>query len=60
MSLPSSWQKWDLNKLSISDLFEDLLSWNLESKLITPKYITATYFGALVAVLNIFDLGVGP
>ena len=33
-------------------VFEDLLSWNLESKLITPKYITGTYFGAIVAIFN--------
>ena len=43
--LPSWWQKLDLNEFPISELFEGLLSWNLESKLITPKYITSTYFG---------------
>ena len=42
--------KW----IPISELFEDLLSWNLESKLITPKYITGTYFGAIVAIFNFF------
>ena len=50
--LPSWWQKLDLNEFPISELFEDLLSWNLESKLITPKYITGTYFGAIVAIFN--------
>ena len=40
--------------------FQELLSWNLESKLITPKYITGTYFGAMVAILNFCDLGAGP
>ena len=25
---------------------------NLESKLITPKYITSTYFGAIAAIFN--------
>ena len=38
--LPSWWLKFELKDLSISELFEDLLSWNLESKLITPKNIT--------------------
>ena len=38
--------------ISISELFEELLSLNLESKLITPKYITGTYFGAIVAIFN--------
>ena len=50
--LPSWWQKSELNDLSISELFEDLLSWNSESKLITPKYITCTYFGAIVATFD--------
>ena len=50
--LPSWWQKLDLNELSISQLFEDLLSWNLESKLIAPKNITSTYFGAIMAIFN--------
>ena len=52
VSLPSWWQKLELKDLSISELFEELLSWNLESKLITPKYITGTYFGAIVAIFN--------
>ena len=50
--LPSWWQKLDLNEFPIYELFEDLLSWNLESKLITPKYITSTYFGAIAAIFN--------
>ena len=50
--LPSWWQKLELNDLSISELFEDLLSWNSESKLITPKNITGTYFGAIMAIFN--------
>merc|ERR1712239_94255 len=50
--LPSWLQKLDLNEFPISELFEDLLSSNLESKLITPKYITGTYFGAIVAIFN--------
>ena len=44
--------KIDLKDLSVSESFEELLSWNLESKLITPKYITGTYFGAIVAIFN--------
>ena len=31
-----------------------------ESMLITPKYITGTYFGAIVAVFNFCDLGAAP
>ena len=50
--LPSWWQELDLNEFPISELFEYLLSWNLKSKLITPKYITGTYFGAFVAIFN--------
>ena len=42
----------ELNDLSISELFEDLLSWDSESKLITPKNITGTYFGALILVFQ--------
>ena len=57
--LPSSWQKFDLNDLSISELFEELLSLNSESKLITPKYITSTYFGAIVAMFILYELRVG-
>ena len=45
-------QKLELNGWTISELLEDLLSLNLEYKLITPKYITGTYFGAIVAILN--------
>ena len=52
--LPSWWQKFYVNELSISELFEDLLSWNSESKVITPKYITGTYFGAILAILDFF------
>ena len=44
--------KFDQKDLSVSEPFEELLSWNLESKLITPKYITGTYFGAIVAIYN--------
>ena len=55
--LPSWWQKLDLNEFPISELFEDLLSSNLESKLITPKYITGTNFGAIVAMfISIFKV----
>ena len=50
--LPSWWQKLELNDLSISELFDDLLSWNSESKLITPKNITGTYFGAIMEIFN--------
>ena len=60
VALPFWWQKLELKDLSISELFEELLSWNSESKLITPKYITGTYFGAMVAILNFCDLGAGP
>ena len=34
------WHKLEQKKLSISQLFEEVMSWNSESKLITPKYIT--------------------
>ena len=54
--LPSWWQKLDLNKVPISELFEDLPSWNLESKLITPKYITGNYIGAIMAIFNFFSV----
>ena len=50
--LPSWWQKLELNDWSIYELFKELLSWNLESKLITPRYITCTYFGAIVTIFN--------
>ena len=50
--LPSLWQKLDVNELSISELFEDLLTLNLESKLINPKNITGTYFGSIMAIFN--------
>ena len=53
--LPFWWQKLELKDLSISELFEEPLSWNLESKLITPKYITGTYFGAIVFLFFQFD-----
>jgi len=43
---------WPKN-LSVSKSFEGLLSWNSESKLITPKYITGNYFGAIVAIFII-------
>ena len=58
--LPSWWQKLELKDLSISEPFEELLSWNLESKRITPKYITGTYFGAVTAIFDFCDLGAGP
>ena len=45
-------QKFDQKDLSVFELFEELLSWNSESKLITPKYITDTYFSAIVAILD--------
>ena len=58
--LPSWWQKLELKESSISESFEELLSWNSESKLITPLYITGTYIGAIVAIFNFCDLGEGP
>ena len=60
MPLPSWWQKLELKHSSISESFDELLSWNSESKLITPKYITGIYFGAIVAILEFCDLGAGP
>ena len=48
--LPSWWQKLELKDLSISELFEELLSWNSESKLIIPKYSTGIYFQAIGAI----------
>ena len=57
--LPFWWQKLDLNEFPISELFEDLLTRNLESKLITPKYITSTYFGAIIAIFTIHELRAG-
>jgi len=50
--LLSWWQELELNDLSMSQLFGELLSWNLESKLVIPKYIAGTYFGAIVAIFN--------
>ena len=50
--LPSWWQKLELNDLSISELFKDLLSWNSEYKRITSKNIIGTYFGAIMAIFN--------
>ena len=58
--LPFWWQQLELKYLSISEFFEELMSWNLESKLITLKYITGTYFGANVAILNFYDSGADP
>ena len=58
--LPSQYQKLKPKDVSTSELFEELLSWNLKSKLITPKYITDTYFSAITAILNFCDLGAGP
>ena len=52
--------KIDLKDVSLSESFEELLSWNLEYKLITPKYIASTYFGAIVAISNFCDLRAGP
>ena len=52
--LPSWWQKLELNNSSLFELFEELLSWNLDSKMITPKYITCTYFGDIVVIFNFF------
>ena len=45
-----------VEKLELKDFFiyepvEELLSWNKESKLITPKFITGTYFGSIVTIL---------
>ena len=37
--LPSWWQKLELKDLFISELFEELLSSNSESKLITPNIL---------------------
>ena len=48
--LPSWWQELELKYLSISELFKELFSWNLESKLFTPKNITGTYFCAILAI----------
>ena len=56
--LPSWWHKWELKDLSISELFEELLSWNSDSKQIIPKYIIGTYFGAIVAIFNFFFIEV--
>ena len=49
----------ELKDLSISQLFEELQSLNLEYDIITPKYITSTYFGSMAATLNFYDLGAG-
>ena len=59
VQLPSCWQKFSLKDISISESFEELLSWNSESKLITPKYITDTYFGTMAAILDFYVVGVG-
>ena len=39
--------------LATSEMFEELLSWNLKSKLITPKYITGTYFDAMATIFEV-------
>ena len=52
LKVPYWGQKMELKDWSISESFEELLSWNLESKLITPKYITGTYFCAIMAIFN--------
>ena len=52
--LPFWWQNLELKDLFISESFEDLLSGNLESMPITPKYITGTYYGAIVAIFNFY------
>ena len=44
----------------MSQPFEELQSSNLETELITPKYIMGTYFGAMAAILDFCDLGAGP
>ena len=49
--------KKELKDLSMSESFKELLSWNSESKLFTPKFSTGNYFGDIVAIL---DLGAGP
>ena len=41
MSLPSMWQKFDLNEFPISEMFEYLLSFNLESKYFPQKILVA-------------------
>ena len=60
VTLPSWWQKLELEDFSISELFEELLSWNSEGKLITPEYITSTYFGTIVAIFSFCELKTGP
>ena len=55
--LSSWWQIFELKDLSISELFEELLSLNSESKMIIPKYVTGTYFGVIVGILIFCDLG---
>ena len=37
----------------IYQLFEELEGWNLEFKLITPKYITGTYFDTLLSMFGL-------
>ena len=51
IQMPFWWQEFYLRDLSISESFEELLNFNSESKL-TPKYITGTCFGAIVAIFD--------
>jgi len=41
--------KWIIH---VSELFENLPSWNLESKLVSPKNITDPYLGAIIIIFN--------
>ena len=51
--LPSWWQKLELKDLSIYEPFKEVLSWNSESKVITPKYITGSSVCAIVSIFNL-------
>ena len=44
---------YDFFQKAISQLFEELLGWKSEFKLISPKYVTGTHFGTNVAILDI-------
>ena len=56
---PPWYQNMELKDISISQPFEELDSWNLESNQVASKYITGTHFGAIVAFLDFFYLEAG-
>ena len=50
--MPPLWQKWYWRINPYLNPFKELQSWNLKSKIITPKYIASTYFGTMAAIMD--------